>query len=420
MNKPQIIVVGAGAAGLMAAYAAAKNGAKVTVFDRNEKPGKKLYITGKGRCNFTNDSTVENVLNQTVSNPKFLYGALNEFTPQDVMAFMQENGTPYKVERGKRVFPISDKASDVTAALVSACKKLGVTFILQKRVSGLIQKDGVITGITAENKEYTANAVILATGGVSYPTTGSTGDGFSFATALGHTVTPLRPALCGIVTVQPCATIAGLALKNVTLTVLRGQKKIFTEFGELTFQAYGIAGPIAISASSFINRISFNELTLSIDLKPALTEEQIALRLKRDFGIVGNLSMFESLRKFLPKQLIASVLAKANISTKKKNSELSVQELQQLIFTVKNFTFTVKGLRPIEEAIVTSGGISVKEINPKTMQSKLMQNIYFAGEMIDVDALTGGFNLQIAFSTGFRAGQSAAAAHIKHLTEELL
>ena len=408
MNKPQIIVVGAGAAGLMAAYAAAKNGAQVTLFDRNEKPGKKLYITGKGRCNFTNDSSVENVLNQTVSNPKFLYGALNEFTPQDVMSFMQENGTPYKVERGKRVFPQSDKASDVTAALVSACKKHGVLFRLQKRVTGLIVENGIVIGIKAENKEYTANAVILATGGVSYPTTGSTGDGFSFVQPLGHTVTPLRPALCGIVTTQPCAAMAGLALKNVTLSVFRGQKKIFSEFGELTFQAYGMAGPIAISASSYLNRIPVNELTLSIDLKPALSKEQIDLRLKRDFAEIGNHPMFESLRKFLPKQLIAPVLAKADLSTKKKNAELSPQEIEQLVSTVKSFTFSVKGLRPVEEAIVTAGGISVKEINPKTMQSKLVNHLYFAGEMIDVDALTGGFNLQIAFSTGYRAGQSAA------------
>lgn len=413
MNKPQIIVVGAGAAGLMAAYAAAKNGVRVTVFDRNEKPGKKLYITGKGRCNFTNDSSVENVLNQTVSNPKFLYGALSEFTPQDVMAFMQENGAPYKVERGKRVFPQSDKASDVTAALVAACKKHGVSFCFQKRVTGLIVDAGAVVGIKVENKEYTANAVILATGGVSYPTTGSSGDGFSFATSLGHSVTPLRPALCGILTAQSCTALAGLALKNVTLTVFRGQKKIFTEFGELTFQAYGMAGPIAISASSYVNRIPANELTLSIDLKPALTEEQIDLRLKRDFVEIGNQPMFDSLRKFLPKQLIAPVLAKANISTKKKNKELSPQEIQQLILAVKNFTFTVKGLRPIEEAIVTSGGISVKEINPKTMQSKLVKNLYFAGEMIDVDALTGGFNLQIAFSTGFRAGQNATNSLIE-------
>jgi len=413
MNKPQIIVVGAGAAGLMAAYAAAKNGAQVTVFDRNEKPGKKLYITGKGRCNFTNDSSVENVLNQVVSNPKFLYGALNEFTPQDVMAFMQENGAPYKVERGRRVFPQSDKASDVTAALVAACKKNGVVFRLQKRVSGLIVKDDAVVGINAENKEYTANAVILATGGVSYPTTGSTGDGFALVSPYGHTITPLRPALCGIVTAQSCTALAGLALKNVTLTIFRGQKKIFTEFGELTFQAYGMAGPIAISASSYVNRIPANELTLSIDLKPALTEEQIDLRLKRDFAEIGNQPMFNSLRKFLPKQVIASVLAKSNVSAKKKNTELSAQELERLILTVKNFLFDVTGLRPIEEAIVTSGGISVKEINPKTMQSKVIQNLYFAGEMIDVDALTGGFNLQIAFSTGFRAGKSAANSLIE-------
>ncbi len=414
MNKPQIIVVGAGAAGLMAAYAAAKNGAQVTVFDSNEKPGKKLYITGKGRCNFTNDSSVENVLNQTVSNPKFLYGALSEFTPQDVMAFMQENGTPYKVERGKRVFPQSDKASDVTAALVSACKKHGARFCFQKRITAIIENEGVAVGIKVGDKEYTANAVILATGGVSYPTTGSSGDGFSFAASLGHSITPLRPALCGIVTAQSCSAMAGLALKNVTLTVFRGQKKIFTEFGELTFQAYGMAGPIAISASSYINRIPASELILSIDLKPALNEEQIDLRLKRDFAQIGNQPMFDSLRKFLPKQLIASVLAKANISSKKKNAELSAQELQQLIFSVKNFTFYAKGLRPIEEAIVTSGGISVKEINPKTMQSKLVKGLYFAGEMIDVDALTGGFNLQIAFSTGFRAGQSAANSLIEN------
>jgi len=229
----------------------------------------------------------------------------------------------------------------------------------------------------------------------------------------GHTITPLRPALCGIVTAQSCTALAGLALKNVTLTIFRGQKKIFTEFGELTFQAYGMAGPIAISASSYVNRIPANELTLSIDLKPALTEEQIDLRLKRDFAEIGNQPMFNSLRKFLPKQVIASVLAKSNVSAKKKNTELSAQELERLILTVKNFLFDVTGLRPIEEAIVTSGGISVKEINPKTMQSKVIQNLYFAGEMIDVDALTGGFNLQIAFSTGFRAGKSAANSLIE-------
>ncbi len=408
MQKPHIIIVGAGAAGLMAAYAAAVHGATVTVFERNEKPGKKLYITGKGRCNFTNDTTAEGVLSQTVTNPKFLYGALSEWQPSDTMRFMHENGTPYKVERGKRVFPQSDKASDVTAALVGACKKAGVQFCLQSRISEIIVQNGMAVGVNIKGKQYFSDAVILATGGATYPTTGSTGDGFSFARQLGHSVTQLKPALCGIVLTQPCAPLAGLALKNVTLTVLRGQKKIFQDFGELTFQAYGIAGPMAISASSYVNRIPPNELSFVVDLKPALSEEQVLLRLQRDFAEIGNLPMYDSLRKLLPKQMILRVLERAGISPKRKNSELSQESLSKLVFCIKNCSWQMKGLRPLEEGIITSGGVSVKEIDPKTMQSKLISGLFFAGEMIDVDALTGGFNLQIAFSTGYRAGRSAS------------
>lgn len=405
----KIAVIGMGPAGLMAAQAAANAGAAVTIFDRNEKAGKKLFITGKGRCNLTNDISSEDFLSHVVSNPKFLFAALNEFTPQDTLAFFEDCGLKLKIERGGRVFPESDKAYHVTDALVSACRSAGVKFRFNERITALkLSNDNHISGIKTERGEFLCDAVILATGGASYPSTGSTGDGYTLAQSAGHTVVPIAPALCGINLSGDYKALSGLALKNVTFSIFSGEKRIYSDFGELTFMPYGISGPVVLSASSKINRLNVASLTAKIDWKPALTAEVLDARILRDFNQLQNQTMEQSLVKLLPKQAILPVLKAANISPSKNNNSLSKKERDALVSTLKAFPLILRSLRSIEESIVTAGGVSVKEVNPKTMQSKLVPELYFAGEVLDLDAFTGGYNIQIALSTGVKAGKSAA------------
>lgn len=405
----KIAVIGMGPAGLMAAQAAANAGAQVTIFDRNEKAGKKLFITGKGRCNLTNDISPEDFLTHVVSNPKFLFGAIREFSPQDTLSFFESQGLKLKIERGGRVFPESDKAYHVTDALVAACRSAGVKFRFNERITALtLGENNQLCGIQTERGAFSCHAVILATGGASYPSTGSTGDGYSLAQSVGHTLVPIAPALCGINLGGDFKSLSGLALKNVTLSIFSGEKRLYSDFGELTFMPYGISGPIVLSASSKINRLNVAELTAKIDWKPALTAEVLDARILRDFSELKNQPMEQSLVKLLPRQAILPVLKAANISPSKNNNSLSKKERDTLVATLKAFPLTLRSLRSIEESIVTAGGISVKEVNPKTMQSKLVPNLYFAGEVLDLDAFTGGYNIQIALSTGAKAGKNAA------------
>ena len=402
----KVVVIGGGASGLFAAYSASLTGKKVVLIEKNEKLGKKIYITGKGRCNLTNDTQLPELFNYVISNPKFLFSAINTFCPQDVIDFFENNGCPIKVERGNRVFPLSDKASDVTKTLEKVLIKNNVKIMLNTAVSSILTQDNVICGVLLENGDkIECDSVIVCTGGISYPLTGSTGDGYNFAKKLGHTVVDLVPALVGIeLNGNDYQEMQGLSLKNVRLTAKLGQKEIYTDFGEMLFTHFGISGPIVLSCSSVINRKSLKDIDVYIDLKPALNEQTLNERLLREFKDNNIKEISNVMRALLPKSIIPVVLRQAMIKQSKKCSEITAIERANIIKALKELKFSVKKLRPIDEAIVTSGGISVKEINPKTMQSKLVQGLFFAGEVLDVDAYTGGFNLQIAFSTGYVAG----------------
>ena len=403
-----VIVIGGGAAGLFAAYSAASLGKKVVVLEKNEKLGKKIYITGKGRCNLTNNVSVNEFFNYVVSNPKFVFSSINVFPPKNTIDFFEENGLNLKFERGNRVFPASDKASDVTNTLERKLKQLGVEIRLNTTACDIMVEQQSVCGVLTSNDKVLAKSVIVCTGGISYPLTGSTGDGYRFAQKLGHLVTPLLPSLVGLeLKGNDFVEMQGLSLKNVTLTAMIEQKVLFSDFGEMLFTHYGVSGPIVLSCSSVINRCQINNIDLFIDLKPALEKSTLENRLLREFKDNNTKELSSVMRSLLPKTLIATVLRQAKVSGKKNCSEITVADRTAIIRALKGLKFSIKKLRPIEEGIVTAGGVSTKEINPKTMESKLIKGLYFAGEVLDVDAYTGGFNLQLAFSTGFVAGQNA-------------
>ncbi len=409
MSRRKVAVIGGGAAGMMAAIFAARHGDAVTVFEKNAKIGRKLYITGKGRCNLTNNCDSKTVIENTPTNGRFLYSALNRFSPADTMRFFEENGLPLKTERGHRVFPVSDKAADVVDTLLHTAKREGVQITFQ-RVDELLIKDGTVIGLKTGTKELLFDKVIVACGGCSYPLTGSTGDGYRFARQAGHTVTTLKPSLVPLETEEIIpAEMVQLLLKNVALTVIdthQGGKKLYTDFGELQFMRYGVAGAVMLSASAHMKEMSPERYRLLIDLKPALSEEKLEARLLREINARHRETVSSLLRSLLPAAMLMLFLSKAGLSPDKNCSEITRTERRQLLMLLKAFPLTVKGFRPIEEAIVTSGGVSVREIDPKTMASKLVKGLYFAGEVIDVDAYTGGFNLQCAFATGVLAGEA--------------
>ena len=409
MNRIDVIVVGGGAAGLVAAGVAAKQGAQVLLLERNHRMARKVMITGKGRCNITNNCSEESFLQHVCSNSKFLFGPIHRFPPQRTMAFLEEQGVPLKVERGNRVFPISDKAVDIVDALVSFARNSGVHF-MQKRVSKVLISDQRVRGVSCEdNTELLSPKVIVATGGKSYPQTGSTGDGYQFALQAGHTIVSLRPSLIPIETREDwCRECMGLSLKNVTLTLWENGKKkpLYAELGEMLFTHFGVSGPLVLTASTYLKK----ELSLyhmEIDLKPALDAHQLEQRILRDFEKNQNRDFFNSLSELLPRKLIPIIVRLSAIPPDEKVHQITKAQRETLCHLIKHLPFTPKRLLPMEEAIVTAGGVCVKEISPQTMESKRCKGLYFAGEVLDLDARTGGFNLQIAFSTGFVAGESA-------------
>ena len=405
----RVLVIGGGAAGMVAAYFAAEKGDDVTLIEKNEKLGKKIYITGKGRCNLTNDVPVAEFFGNVVNNTKFLYGSIHSFSPEDVCEFFEKLGLRLKTERGNRVFPESDKASDVTKVLEKALRGLGVEILLNTEVVSVATESGAVKGVSLKNGKFIAgNSVIVCTGGVSYPLTGSTGAGYAFASSCGHSVTEPKAALVGIeLKGKDFLPLQGLSLKNVRLTVNSGDKKVFADFGEMLFTHFGISGPIVLSCSSYINRLPSESLAASIDLKPVLTEEVLDARLLRELDENRNKTVATVVRSLEPASLVELILRRAQVVPTKICAEVTKEERRRIIATLKSLNFKIKCLRPIEEAIVTSGGVNVSEINPKTMESKKVQGLFFAGEVLDVDCLTGGFNLQVAFSTGCAAGKNA-------------
>ncbi len=410
----KVMIVGGGAAGMAAAVAAAKNGHQVELYEKNEKLGKKIYITGKGRCNVTNACEVEDLLKGVVSNSRFLYSSFYGFTNQDMMDLLEQAGCPLKIERGGRVFPVSDKSSDVIKALSGLLRDLEVKVCLNQAAEELIVEENgqkICRGIRLSGrsgKEIAADAVIVATGGLSYPTTGSTGDGYRWAKEAGHTIASLSPALVPFETAEEEAkTLQGLALKNIEVTIKSGKKELYRDFGEMLFTHFGVSGPVLLSASSFCAKaIKKGPLTLEIDLKPALSKEQLDDRILRDFEEAKNKQFKNSLNRLLPAKLIPVVISRSQIHPDKQVNEITRKERQRLTEVIKQFTLTLTGLRGYKEAIITQGGVAVREINPSTMESKLVKNLYFAGEVLDLDAVTGGFNLQIAWSTGWAAGMN--------------
>ncbi len=403
-----VIVVGGGAAGMMAAIFAARNGKNVTLIEQNEKLGKKLFITGKGRCNFTNACDTEDLFQNVVTNPKFLYSAFYTFSNHMVMDFFEEIGLPYKVERGNRVFPVSDHSSDVIKILEKEMKKEHVEILLNTKVKSLIIEDAICKGVVLNDKrKMFANSVIVATGGVSYPRTGACKDGYVFAEKAGHSIVKVQPSLVPFELADACCKdLMGISLKNVSVTIYADEKKVYSDFGEMLFTHFGVSGPIIIKASAYLHKYLDKNLSLSIDLKPALDEKQLDERLLKDFKMFQNKQLKNSLDKLLLRSLIPVVIDKSGLDGDKKINELTKEERHRLVQTVKNVPFTITGLRGWDEAIITKGGVKVKEIDPGTMESKLISGLYFAGEVLDLDALTGGFNLQIAWSTGYLAGMN--------------
>lgn len=421
----KVCVVGGGAAGLMAAYAAAKNGHQVTLIEKNEKLGKKIYITGKGRCNFTNAVPPEDFFLNVVRGEKFLKGAIYSFSPEKTVEFFENYGLSVTIERGNRAFPSSNKASDVTKTLEKACKSVGVEVKLNEKVeqitttmSNIITMYDInttpdigimphITGVKTDKNTYECDVVIVATGGLSYPTTGSTGDGYKFAQEVGHKIVELKVGLCGINAKGDfCKALQGLSLKNVALEAKNGEKTVYSGFGEMLFTHFGISGPLVLSLSSKINRLNMKDVSIFLDLKPALDENTLDKRLLRDFEKYKNKQICNALVELLPQKLIPFVLAFAKIPEKKNVNVLTKEERGNLVKILKNFPIKPLSLRGFEEAIITSGGVELSQINPKTMESKLLSGLKFCGEVLDADAFTGGFNLQIAFSTGYVAGNS--------------
>ena len=410
----RVLIVGGGAAGLMAAWSAATVGAEVTVLERNQRPARKVMITGKGRCNVTNDTDLNGLISAVTGNGRFLYSAFSNFTSQDTMDFFENNGVPLKTERGNRVFPQSDKAIDIVDALVKAAKHSGVR-ILQERVTAVSAENGAVTGVRCESgKRFDADSVIVATGGLSYPLTGSTGDGYDIARALGHTVTELRPSLVPLNVAEGwCSDVQGLSLKNIGFSVYRKNesKPVYTDFGELMFTHFGLSGPVVLSSSAYISDPKSMEYKAVIDLKPVLSHEKLDERIIRDFEKYKNKDFINSLGDLLPRKLIPVVVRLSGIQPSAKVNQITREQRQHLAAVLKGLTLTVTGFRPIEEAIITKGGVALSEVSPKTMESRLVSGLYFAGEVLDADAFTGGFNLQIAFSTGYVAGTAAGNAY---------
>ena len=406
----QVIIIGGGAAGMMAAIAAAGAGHKVCIYEKNEKLGKKVYITGKGRCNITNACDTEELFGNVVHNAKFLYSSFYTFTNTDIVELLERYGCPVKTERGNRVFPVSDKSSDVIHALTVCLRDLGVNVELHEEVAEVLQEDGHVTGVRLKrgNRTVPADAVIVTTGGLSYPSTGSTGDGYRFAKELGPTITELSPALVPFEAKERvCKELQGLSLRNIHAEIRNGKKVLFEEFGEMLFTHFGVSGPVLLSASSYVaSTLKKGPLTLSIDLKPALSAEQLDARILRDFEEAKNKQYKNSLNHLLPAKLISVIIERSGISPEKKVNEITREERHALVCAVKDFCITLVGLRDYKEAIITQGGVSVREVNPSTMESKKTAGLYFAGEVLDLDAVTGGFNLQIAWSTGYLAGIS--------------
>lgn len=409
-----VIVVGGGAAGMFAAIAAAKNRHQVTLYEKNEKLGKKIFITGKGRCNITNAADMEELFDAVVTNSKFLYSSFYGYTNQNVIDFFEDAGVPVKIERGNRVFPISDHSSDVIRALEREMKKVGVKVCLNTEVKSVEAEKGKFNKVVLKDTTtQTADACIVATGGLSYRSTGSTGDGFRFAENVGHKVTQCFPSLVPMETKEPwICELQGLSLRNVEAKILDGKKELYKDFGEMLFTHFGVSGPLIISASSYVGKKFMDkngqkkELTLEIDLKPALTEEQLDQRVLRDFEENHNRQFKNAITKLFPTKLIPVMLELGGIDPEKKVNSIEKEERKQFVHLIKHFRMTLTGLRDYPEAIITKGGVNVKEIDPGTMESKLVKGLYFAGEVLDLDALTGGFNLQIAWSTGYAAGNA--------------
>ena len=401
-----VIIVGGGAAGMLCAISAAEMGARVAVAEKNDRLGRKLGITGKGRCNVCNNSDNETIMKNIPRNARFLYSALSQFSSQDVMDFFERIGVPLKTERGNRVFPVSDKAEDVVNALTKKLRELDVD-ILHEACTTLIIEDGRCRGIVTKKRRIEADAVVLATGGRSYPVTGSDGFGYKLAQQAGHTIIPPEPSLSAMTTVQRwTAAAAGLDLRNISMQLLDNGKCIYEDFGELMFTASGISGPTVLSASAHIPKMERGRYSVRIDLKPALSEKQLDARILRDFESRRGNAFCDSLRGLLPAQLVPVVVELSGILPEKRVDEISKEERKALGRVLKGLTLDISGFRPIEEAIITRGGVSVKEIDPKTMESKLCPRLFFAGEIIDCDAYTGGFNLQIAFSTAYAAAMA--------------
>ena len=406
MSK-RVVVIGGGAAGMMAAICSAEQGASVTLLEPNERLGKKLNITGKGRCNVTNNASLETLLANIPRNGKFLYSAFSDFDGRDTMAFFERLGVPLKTERGNRVFPVSDRAFDISAALERRLKALGVKLVRDRAVH-LEWAEGAVRGVTGERESYPAQAVILATGGVSYPATGSTGEGHRMAAEAGHTVTELRGSLVPLRDFGTGRELQGLSLRNVGLTVYENDKKIYTDFGEMLFTHFGVSGPMVLSASAHMRHFDKKTYRLEIDLKPALDEPTLDRRLLSDFEKYCNHDFINALDDLLPQKLIPVVANLSQIPPHQKVHDITREQRRELLHLLKHFPVAIAGPCPVTDAIVTSGGVKVSEVNPKTMESKIVKGLYFAGELLDVDAYTGGFNLQIAWATGRAAGRAAA------------
>ena len=410
----RVVVIGGGAAGLMAAVIAGREGAKVTLLEKMNYVGKKMGITGKGRCNITNACDMSEFIKNTPGNGKFLYGAYERFTNEDLLQLLHDAGLETKVERGGRVFPASDSALDVRNTFMKLMKQYGVDVHLEEPVKKILVDDGTVTGVVTDKENYHADAVVIATGGKSYPATGSTGDGYILASQVGHTITDIRPSLVPIVTEESWVKdLMGLSLRNVELSVIAKNKVQATMFGEMMFTHFGITGPIVLSLSHTVGKLmrkkNIGTIGLDINLKPALSPETLDKRLQKDFDLYSKKQLINGMKDLLPSRLIPLIIELAGIDSQKPINQISKEERQQIGYMLQHMPLTVKGLRPVEEAIVTAGGISLKEFNPKTMESKLVKGLYGAGEVLDIDAFTGGYNLQAAFSTGY-----VAAMHITH------
>ncbi|AIY82865.1 flavo, family protein [Clostridium baratii str. Sullivan] len=401
----KVVVIGAGPAGMMAAITASKNDNEVILIDGNDRLGKKLFITGKGRCNVTNSKDISEFFDFIPGNPYFLYSSLYTFTNEDTMNFFENEGIKLKVERGGRVFPNSDKSSDIIKGLSNVINRYNIKVMLNSKVTGIIKDENKIIGVKIDNNIIKGDHFIIATGGASYPLTGSRGEGQKFAKELGHNIIELKPSLVPIEIKESLVKeLMGLSLRNIELTIYEGKKKVFKDFGEMIFTHFGISGPLVLSGSRFIK--NNNDYTVSIDLKPALDVKELDLRIQKDFKKYINKDFKNSLDDLLPKKLIPIIIKRSMIKEDKKVNEITKEERKRLTSLIKEFTLSVKGLRPIEEAIVTAGGVDTKEIDPSTMKSKIINNLSFAGEVIDVDAFTGGYNVQIALSTGYISGSN--------------